>query len=232
MYPEDDLLPISALADLVFCERRAALHHLEAVWEDNLSTMEGTLLHQRVDEQLPTEARGDVRIARGLRLHSLRLGLSGKADVVEFHRVSGTAPAVKPQGAVLTGVSGLWTPFPVEYKRGIMRHERSFEVQLCGQALCIEEMLSTAVPFGVLFYGKSGRRYDVTFDASLRKETELAALRLHELSREGKTPSAVYEKKCDRCSLLSLCLPKSTGGKRSVSKYLAAALAVTKEERA
>ena len=218
---EDDFLLISALSDFVFCQRRAALHHLEGVWEDNLFTIEGTHLHQKVDAEMPVESRGDVRIVRGLRLHSLRLGLSGKADVVEFHRVQDNNQKAQEQAGVqLEGVTGIWLPFPVEYKRGILRHEESFEVQLCAQALCLEEMLHSSISAGALFYGKSQRRFDVKFDTQLRSKTETAAAQLHQLIREGKTPPAVYEKKCEKCSLLSFCMPKATEGRKSAKKYL------------
>lgn len=231
MIDEDDLLLVSALSDFVFCKRRAALHHLEGVWEDNLFTIEGTYLHQKVDAETPVESRGDVRIVRGLRLRSLRLGLSGKADVVEFHRVQdGDEKAQAPAGVQLEGIAGIWLPFPVEYKRGILRHEESFEVQLCAQALCLEEMLHSSIPAGALFYGKSQRRFDVAFSPGLRAKTEAAASRLHELIRAGKTPQAKYEKKCEKCSLLSLCLPRATDGRKSARKYLADTIASTKRE--
>ena len=225
-FSEDDLLPISALADLVFCERRAALHHLEAIWEDNVFTVEGTFLHHKVDAEDRLESRGDVRIARGLRLRSLRLGLTGKADVVEFHRLpeaetaAGGEIGALPAGVRLPGTRGLWQPFPVEYKRGRLRREEGYEVQLCAQALCLEEMLSVAVPVGAVFYGQPRRRLEVTFSEELRRQTESAAARLHELTRVGKTPQARYEKKCESCSLLSLCMPKTTGGHKSVDRYL------------
>lgn len=229
--PEGDFLAVSALADLAYCERRAALHFIEGIWEDNVFTVEGSLMHERADLEGTTESRGDVRIARGLRLHSRRLGLTGKADVVEFHRVkdqdlpatrteSTTSPAPLPPATALPGAPGLWRPFPVEYKRGQMRHEEGFEIQLCAQALCLEEMLNVAVPSGAIFYGKSARRMDVSFDSALRLRTETAAVRLHELFKAGKTPAAEYSKKCDKCSLFSLCMPKTIGSRRSVKRYL------------
>ncbi len=207
MFPEDDLLPLSALTDIVFCERRCALHRIEQIWQENVATTEGHHLHDKVHEP-DSESRGNVRIVRGLRLRSLRLGITGIADVVEFHRPEGE-PASKP-----------WRPFPVEYKRGVLRHELSFEVQLCAQALCLEEMLNVAVPCGAMFYGLSRRRFDVTFDDTLRARTEQAAQRAHSLVEAGITPPAVYDERCDKCSLKELCLPKETGGGRSVARYL------------
>ena len=174
MYTEDDLLPLSALQHLIFCERQCALIHIEQAWAENLFTAEGRIMHERVHEE-GRESRGDIRVEHGLSLRSLRLGLIGKADVVEFHRWKG----------------GSWLPFPVEYKRGKPKKDNSDRVQLCAQALCLEEMLNIAVPEGALFYGKNRRRAEVVFDIPLRKETEDAAIRLHELIASGRTPKPV-----------------------------------------
>jgi CRISPR-associated exonuclease Cas4 len=168
-----------------------------------------------------------VRIARGLRLRSLRLGLTGIADVIEFHKeevICGKCLVASetPYNSTISlpGVSGLWRPFIVEYKRGRLRHEKSFEVQLCAQALCLEEMLNVHVPEGAVFYGKPRRRLDVAFTPGLRTETEIAAARLHELFNSGRTPPAVYEKKCESCSLMPVCMPKTMNGRRIVDKYI------------
>lgn len=217
LFTEEDLVPISALADLVYCDRRAALHHIEGVWEDNLATAEGTIMHEQAHEA-ETESRGDVRIARGLRLRSLRLGLTGMADVVEFRRVGDDAQA---NGVHLEGVVGLWQPFIVEYKRGRLRHEEGYEVQLCAQAICLEETLHVQTGSGSLFYGKTRRRLDIAFSEDLRNRTEAAAARLHELLESNTTPKAVHGPKCEQCSLVDLCMPSVTGGKRRVEKYLA-----------
>ena len=227
MYPEADLLPVSALADLAYCERRAALHYLEGIWHDNVFTVEGSHLHDRV-HQAESETRGGVRIARGLHLRSLRLGLTGKADVVEFHLLPDGAD--KNTGIHIQGASGIWQPFPVEYKRGRLRREHGYELQLCAQALCLEEMLNVEIPAGALFYGKTRRRLEVGFDKTLRAQTEAAAVRLHELARSGKTPRAKFDKKCKKCSLLDSCLPKATGGRRSADKYFSAAIAALTAE--
>ena len=150
------------------------------------------------------ESRGDVRIERGVSLRSLRLGLIGKADVVEYHRQA----------------DGTWQPFPVEYKRGKPKVEPSDKIQLCAQAICLEEMLGTAIPNGALFYGRTRRRLDVAIDAILRRETENAARMVHELIASEKTPKPVYEKRCENCSFISECLPKTLRKKRSVADYL------------
>lgn len=206
-FSEDDLLPLSALQHLLFCERQCALIHVEGLWAENRLTAEGRHLHERVDNARG-ETRGDRRIERGLPLRSMRLGLIGKADAVEF----------------LRSPSGEWLPVPVEYKRGKPKRDASDEVQLCAQALCLEEMLGVEIPAGALFYGTTRRRQDVAFGAELRGRTEAAAARLHEIVRGGITPSAKREPKCESCSLLNLCLPEALGPRRSVARYLAQSL--------
>ena len=220
MYTEDDLLPISGLQHLLFCERRAALVHTEGLWDENVPTAEGGILHEHAHEA-ETELRGDVRIARGLRLRSLRLGLTGMADVVEFRRVADDA---QTNGVRLVGVDGMWRPFIVEYKRGRLRHEESYEIQLCAQAICMEETLHVRIDSGALFYGKTRRRLDIAFSDDLRNRMEAAAARLHELLESNTTPKAQKGPKCEQCSLLDLCLPRVTGAKREVAKYLAKAM--------
>ncbi len=203
MYSEDDLVMISALQHYAFCPRQCALIHIEQRGEESGLTAEGRLMHERVHEE-GNESRGDVRIARGVHLRSLRLGLIGMADVVEFHRVSKSD----------------WQPFPVEYKRGKPKYDHCDAVQLCAQALCLEEMLNVVVPAGALFYGRTRRRSDVDFDETLRRETEEAAARVRALLSNGRTPPAVYEKRCERCSLIGECLPKKMEMKSPVKRYL------------
>ena len=160
-------------------------------------------MHERVHEE-GRESRGDVRIERGVPLRSMRLGLSGKSDVVEFHR--------HPDGT--------WQPFPVEYKRGKPKPDDCDKVQLCAQAICLEEMLNVEIPAGALFYGKTRRRTDVRFDGPLRLRTEETAMQVHRLIESGKTPEPVYSPKCESCSLISLCLPKTAGRRQAVKRYL------------
>ncbi len=226
MYQEDDLLPISALQHLLFCERRAALIHLEGLWNENLFTAEGRILHDRAHD-LGTDVRSDVRTARGLRLRSLALGLSGTADVVEFYRLSGDKDEA---GVRLQDVDGLWRPMPVEYKRGRLRREEGYEIQLCAQALCLEEMLSTPVTRGALYYGKTRRRLEIELDGTLRKATEQAAARLHELIDSRVTPTAAHQRKCESCSLVEACLPTALNKRRSARRYLAKAISEAEGE--
>ncbi len=215
-FSESDLLPISGLQHMLFCERQAALIHLEQAWADNVLTVEGSHLHEIVHGG-ERESRADVRIARGLRLRCLRLGLVGQADVVEFHRLREAI-----HGAVLAGVFGHWRPFPVEYKRGKPKRDRCDEVQLCAQALCLEEMLETGVSNGALFYGKTRRRADVVFDDRLRDLTAETAARFRALITGGRTPPASCEPKCRNCSLLEICRPRAP--EKSARRYLAAVL--------
>lgn len=215
MFSESDLLPLSGLQHLAFCERQWALIHIEQQWAENRLTAEGRQMHERAHEG-PDEWREGVRICRGLAVRSLRLGLSGKLDVAEFH----------PQA------EGPPVPLPVEYKHGRPKPTRCDEVQLCAQALCLEEMLNIGVPRGAIFYGQPRRRMEVAFDANLRAETEAMAARMHLLYEQSKTPLAVYAPKCDRCSLLDLCLPATAGEGRSAMSYVRRSLkaALTGEE--
>lgn len=218
MFSEDDLLPLSALQHLIFCERRAALVHIEGLWAENTATLEGTHLHEKAHDP-GHETRGEVRTARGVALRSLRLGLSGKADVIEFHREENAH-----RGCELLDAPGRWRPYPVEYKRGKLRKEDGYEVQLCAQALCLEEMLGCSIPDGALYFGKTRRRLEVAFDTQLRAETEAAAARLHALIASGVTPRAFREPKCERCSLLQHCLPVGNAPGRSAARYVQAAI--------
>jgi CRISPR-associated exonuclease Cas4 len=205
-YTEDNLLPLSGLQHLAFCERQCALIHIEQAWAENLYTAEGRILHERAHDPAQVSRR-DVRVEYGMPLRSLRLGLIGKADVVEFHRSKESD-------------SGPWLPFPVEYKRGRPKKANVDRIQLCAQAICLEEMLGVDVPAGALFYGKTRHREDVAFDPALRSETEETAERFHALIEAGVTPKALYGKHCDTCSLRDLCLPGIVEKGKSVDRYL------------
>ncbi|MBI5184319.1 MAG: CRISPR-associated protein Cas4 [Nitrospinae bacterium] len=203
-YADEDLLMISALQHLAFCERRCALTHLEQQWAENRHTVLGEILHERVHGG-EKESRGDRISVRSLRLVSYRLGLTGQADVVEFKR------SIDGRGVSLPNREGRWLPYPVEYKKGKPKEDGVYEVQLCAQALCLEEQLSVEIPEGALFYGAEKRRHPVSFSPELRKKTGDLAERLHDLIRAGKTPPAVYSSKCKSCSLMEVCQPKWKG---------------------
>lgn len=206
-YSEDDLIQLSALQHYAFCPRQCALIHIEQIWQESGRTAEGRILHERVHEE-GWESRGDIRIERGVALRSLRLGLIGTADVIEFHR--------QPDGA--------WLPFPVEYKRGKPKADDCDKVQLCAQAICLAEMLGVTIPAGALFYGQTRHRLDVVFDEALRCKTEETARRAHELIKSGITPPPAYEKRCESCSLMTECMPKALERQRSVKDYMVRAL--------
>lgn len=214
MYTEDELLPISALQHLLFCRRQCALIHIEGLWTENYLTAQGRSLHEKTHND-QTENRPGVRIVRGLRLCSRRLGLVGQADVVEFHE--------SQTGIELAGAKDLWQPYPVEYKRGRAKPDNCDRVQLCAQSICLEEMVETQVSQGALFYGKPRRREQVEFSEKLRAETEHAATELHRLFESRQTPKAEYSKKCKSCSLYTVCMPKTTSVNKDIEHYLAKA---------
>lgn len=199
-FSDPDLLPLSALQHFVYCPRQCALIHIEQQWSENRFTAEGRAQHDRVDRP-EHEVRDGVRIEFAVPIRSLRLGLIGKADVVEFHNDH---------------------VFPVEHKRGRPKPDHCDWVQLCAQALCLEEMLDTSIASGAIFYGQPRRRQEVEFSPDLRTETEETARALHALILNGITPPPIYEKKkCSACSLYDLCLPRTT---RDGSTYLREAL--------
>jgi len=226
MYIEDDLLPISALQHFVFCRRQCALIHIEGIWDENRLTAEGRIMHERAHSQ-EAEMCGDCRIVRGLRLRSLRLGLIGVADVVEFYKrpyKQASADDDKFYNEI-PGLKGRWRPVPVEYKRGKPKADHSDEAQLCAQALCLEEMLGVSIENGFLFYGTVRRRHQVDFTPSLREETEKLSFDLHAFLKAEKTPLAKYSKRCDSCSMIDLCMPESAGSGRDVQEYIVSLLA-------
>jgi CRISPR-associated exonuclease Cas4 len=226
-YSDADLLPLSALQHLVYCERQCALIHLDRVWVENRFTAEGRARHERAHEA-GTEVRGPLRIARGLPLRSPELGVSGVADVVEFHRVtsvnadhSETGPPPQTNPVALAGVRGRWRPYPVEYKRGRPKLHRADEIQVCAQAMCLEETLGGYIAEGALFYGKTQRRKVVKFDTLLRDLVRETAQRLHTLVESGEVPPPVFEKrKCSECSLVDVCLPEGLAKRRIVWGYI------------
>ncbi len=218
-YSEDDLLPLSGLQHMAFCERRWALVQIERVWEDNRFTAEGAALHERAHSG-EMETRPGVLIRRTMPIHCFRLGLSGQADIVEFQ------PMSKDEGGVkLEGRRGLWRPFPVEYKRSRDKAgNMAYRIQLCAQALCLEEMFSTEISDGAIYDGSTRRRQAVVFDGPLRGMVEELARRMHELFESGKTPAAVLKKACSSCSLVERCQPKTMSRVMPVAVYLQRAM--------
>ena len=199
---EDALIPLSALQHHLFCPRQCALIHVEQLWAEDAATAAGRLLHERVDAG-GGESRRSLRVARGLMLRSLALGVVGRAAAGEFHG--------KPQ-----------QPYPVEYKRGKPKAHRADEVQLCAQAICLEEMFGKAVPEGALFYGETRRRTVVVFDDELRTLTAAVAVAARATVAGTVTPRPWRMPACRRCSLEVLCQPARLEKPPVVARWLAA----------
>jgi CRISPR-associated exonuclease Cas4 len=201
---ESEAIPLSALQHFLFCPRQCALIHVEQLWSENRFTAEGRLLHDTTATP-GHEARRGVRVAMAMPLASRALGVAGIADVVELH-------ACKDGG---------WQPYPVEYKRGKPKAHRADEVQLCAQAICLEEMFACAIPEGALFYGQTRRRVGVAFDAELRSLTAKIAQEARILIAAGRTPEPVYDaKRCGACSLIDLCRPKRLARSTDIARWL------------
>ncbi|MGI6182224.1 MULTISPECIES: CRISPR-associated protein Cas4 [Eubacteriales] len=197
---EEDYLPLSGLQHFAFCRRQWALIHIERQWAENLRTVEGQLLHQRAHDEKQMERRGNLLTARSLRVVSHRLRAQGVCDVVEFHQ--------DPAGITLAGQDGTWQPYPVEYKKGRPNAYGADELQLCAQAICLEEMLLCSIAEGSLFYGEPRRRTRVNLDAPLRQRVEDMLGEMHALYARGYTPKATPSKGCNACSLKEVCLPR------------------------
>jgi len=187
---------ISALNQYVFCPRRCALMHVEGIWSDNEHTTTGSLLHDHTDAP-GYETDGDVTLLRALPLYSLRYGLVGRADIVEM----------------CDGV-----PAPVEYKKGKRRQFENDDIQLCAQALCLEDMFGAAVTEGCIYHAASKRRRRVTFDEKLRRETLQTVEAVRRLLAEELVPPAVLKPRCEGCSLRGVCLPELTGAEASMAR--------------
>lgn len=203
MVNQDEFIPLSALQHYLYCPRQCALIHLEQQWAENRHTAEGRLLHDRADTP-GVERRHGVRTVTAMPISCVSLGISGVADVVEFHEGESSE-----------------CPYPVEYKRGRPKAHRADDVQLCAQALCLEDMFGVSVEEGALFYGMPRRRHVVTFDEELRTLTRQIIAQTRGMFASGRTPLAIYEaKRCDNCSLLDLCQPRLLSRAGSVEAWL------------
>lgn len=215
MSAESETLPLSALQHFAFCQRQCALIHIEQQWAENTLTAEGRVLHDKAHEA-GSESRRDLRIARSLPLQSTSLRIHGVADIVELHYARSESEISNPRSQTPPRLVAV---VPIEYKRGRPKHEPIDAVQLCAQAICLEEMLGLPIPSGAIFYGATHRRHDVLFDAALRAETARIANALHALISAGLTPPAEFAPKCRSCSLLELCRPQAIT--HSASAHLA-----------
>jgi CRISPR-associated exonuclease Cas4 len=218
-YLPEEWLPLSGIQHFTFCRRQWALIYVERQWQDNVLTVEGKLLHNRVDDPYFTEKRGDVIIARSVPVASAVLGLNGVCDVVEF--------TASPQGVRLPGREGRYLPTPVEYKRGREKHDRCDESQLCAQAMCLEEMLAVDIPLGYLYYGQTRHRISVELDRELRDWVRQAAGEMHAYFERGYTPRVKSSRACRSCSLVDICLPALQDKGMAASAYIQAQIEET-----
>jgi CRISPR-associated exonuclease Cas4 len=217
---ETDYLQLSGIQHFAFCRRQWALIHVEQLWEENLRTVEGNLLHERTHDARFAEKRGSVIVARGMPVFSHVLGVSGICDVVEFHRDDAS-------GVSLHGRSGKWHPCPVEYKRGKPKTIDADRLQLCAQAICLEEMLAcNAIATGFLYYGEIRHREEVALTEALRVSVAEMFQEMRRYYERRLTPQVKSGKFCNACSLKGLCLPKLLGDNKSVTAYIQDSLCV------
>ena len=215
MFREEDYLMLSGLQHFAFCRRQWALIHIEQQWAENFRTADGRIMHERAHDSDFREKRGDVIITRAMQVASAELGISGECDIVEFHRSA--------DGIRVNGLDGTYQVIPVEYKRGKPKEDDCDAVQLCAQAMCLEEMLCCVIPQAYLYYGETHRRQTVLLDDALRQKTKDMLAEMHALYRRQHTPKVKRTKACNACSLKDICLPVLEK-KRSAAEYLAEAL--------
>ena len=183
---DDDSIMISALRHYGYCPRSCALIHIEQTFDENLYTLRGRTVHQQVDEVESVSEHG-VRVERAMPIWNRRLGLIGKADVVEFHAD---------------------VPYPVEYKHSPRRQREHDDLQLCAQAICLEEMTGQVVSRGAIFHHKSRRRREVIFTPELRRQVEEAVTAIRSLLADKRLPLPVNDQRCEKCSLKEACMPQ------------------------
>ncbi len=199
VYDESDYLQISGLQHFVFCRRQWALIHIEQQWAENIRTVEGRIVHERAHDASQREKRGDLIITRDMRVFSRTMGLSGACDIVEFYR--------SEMGVPLAGEEGIFQPYPVEYKKGKPKENHADDVQLCAQAMCLEEMLCCTISEGAIYFNETRRRKSIQLTQELREEVKNAAEEMHQLFRRKHTPRVKRTKACNACSLKDICLP-------------------------
>ncbi len=226
-YNESDFLQLAGIQHFAFCRRQWALIHLEAQWRENLRTTEGHLMHEKVHNSSAVESRGELLIVRGMAVSSRRLGISGQCDAVELRRQPTAYPV--EYAFSLQGRTGKFTALPVEYKHGSPKDNPADRLQLCCQALCLEEMLCTYIPEGCLFYGETRRRLKVELTADLRAQAEAMLTEMHDYARRGYTPKVKRGKSCNACSLKEICLPQLMK-ERSVHAYVNEHILIQPEE--
>ena len=199
-YREEDFLMLSGIQHFCFCQRQWALIHIDMLWEENLRTAEGEIMHDKCHDSMSSESRGDILISRGLPVFSRTMGVSGECDVVEFIR--------DDKGISLSGRDGRYSVYPVEYKHGSPKEHNADIFQLCAQAMCLEEMLVCEISEGALFYGEIKRRTKVQFTDAMRTEVREMFELMHHYMKNAHIPKVKPTKSCNACSLKDLCLPK------------------------
>lgn len=210
-YNEEDFLMLSGIQHFCFCQRQWALIHIDMLWEENLRTVEGEIMHEKCHDNSIVESRKNVIISRGMPIFSRRLGISGECDVVEFIK--------DDNGISINGKEGLYKVYPVEYKRGKPKNDDSDILQLCAQAICLEEMLVCQIEEGALFYGETKRRQKITFTNEIRSKVEKNIELMHHYTKNSHIPKVKPTKSCNACSLKNLCLPKLLK-KQDTQKYI------------
>lgn len=210
-YREEDFLSLSGIQHFAFCRRQWALIHIEQQWQENLRTIEGQIVHEKAHDGYSSEKRKDVVISRGMAVFSKTLGINGVCDIVEFHK--------SLDGVTIFGREGLYRPSPVEYKRGKPKDGDYDALQLCAQAMCLEEMLLCNIPKGFMFYAEINRRQEIELSSELRDRVRDITNEMHMLYDRRYTPKVKPTKSCKACSLSGVCIPKLNKN-ISASKYI------------
>lgn len=223
MIDEENYLALSGIQHFCFCPRQWGLIHIEKQWEDNTRTFGGTLMHQKADDPFFTESRGTTVISRSMPIVSHRLRVNGIADVVEFRKVVN-----EEEGIILKGRKGSWKIVPIEYKYGEPKEHNSDLVQLCAQAICLEEMFNLQISEGHIYYGKIKHRIDVVFDNQLRADVKGLIEEMYEYYNNGKTPLGTQAVHCKSCSLENICIPKLGAKNKKVQEYINKSIADTR----
>ena len=212
MYPENEYLMLSNIQHFSFCKKQWSYIVLEDQWMENELTTEGILIHKNADDEAFIETRKDVIISRSVPIVSKELGLSGICDVVEFHK--------NGNGSPIPGKPGRYIPVPVEYKRGHKKATNIDTVQLCAQAVCLEEMLNVKISYGYMYYNETRRREQINFTEELRNEVKELCEEMHRAFQEKRSYPAEYKKGCKSCSFYDVCLPESFSKKWTVREYI------------
>ncbi len=210
-YEDEDFLLLSGIQHFVFCKRQWALIHIEQQWQENLRTIEGGILHEKTHDETVKEKRKDLIISRGMNIFLRTMGFTRTCDVVELHH--------NVDGVSIFGREGTYQAVPVEYKRGKPKENEADVLQLCAQAMCLEEMLICEIPEGFLFYGEIKRRVKVLLTEALRERVKLMVKEMHDLYDRRYTPKVKVSKRCKACSLAEVCIPKLCKNP-SVSQYI------------